>query len=86
MKTAWNYVFMFVSIPPAWLFRGPMIRGFGAGSNGSFPTDEKNSGAPRWPEPERKQCEGDALPNHLFWTWFVDNPPPEPAVNTRRKS
>jgi hypothetical protein len=56
MKTAWNYVLMFVSIPPVWLFHGPMLPGFGAGSNGSSPTDEKNSGGPGWPEPERERA------------------------------
>jgi hypothetical protein len=74
MKTARTYVLMFVSIPPSWLFHAPMLAGFGAGSNGNSPTDEKNSRARRWPEPEREQCELCALPNHLFWTWFVDNP------------
>ena len=74
MKTAWTYVFIFVPIPPGWLFHGPMLPGFGAGSNWSSPTDEKTSGAPKWPEREREQCEACALPNHLFWTWFVDNP------------
>ena len=74
MKTAWTYVSMFVPMPPSWLFHGPMIPGFGAGSNGSSPTDENNSGALRWPERELEQCEASALPNHLFWTWFVDNP------------
>ena len=72
MKTTWTYVFTLVPIPPAWLFHGPMLPGFGAGSNGSSPTNEKDSGAPRWPE--REQYEACALPNHLFWTWFVDNP------------
>jgi len=74
MKTAWNSVFMFVSIPPVWSFQVPMLPGFGAGSNGSFSTDEKNSGGSKWPEREREQYEACALPNHLFWTWFVDNP------------
>jgi hypothetical protein len=74
MKTALNHVLMFVSIPPDWLFHGPMLPGFGAASNGRSPTDGKNSEALRWPEPEREQCEPCAFPNHLFWTWFVDNP------------
>jgi len=56
------------------VFHGPMLPGFGAGSNGRSPTDEKNSGRPGWPEPEREQGEVCALPNHLFWTWFVDDP------------
>jgi hypothetical protein len=74
MKTAWTYVFMFVSVPPVWLFHEAMLPGFGAGSNGSSPTDDKNNGVARWPEPEREQGEACPLPNHLFWTWFVDNP------------
>jgi hypothetical protein len=72
MNTAWIHVSTFVPIPPVWLFRGPMLPGFGAGSNQSSPTDQKNTGGPRWPE--RQQCEARALPNHLLWTWFVDNP------------
>ena len=37
--------------------------------------DENNSGALRWPERGLEQCVSLAvLPNHLFWTWFVDNP------------
>jgi hypothetical protein len=74
MKTARTYVFRFVPIPTGWFFHEPMISGFGAGSNGSFPTDENNRGALRWPEHELEQCGASALPNHLFWTWFVDNP------------
>jgi hypothetical protein len=74
MKTAWTYVFMFVPMPQSWLFHEPMIPGFGVGWNGSSPTDENNSGAVRWSERELEQYEASALPNHLFWTWFVDNP------------
>jgi hypothetical protein len=74
MKTAWTYVFMFVPMPSGWLSHKPMIPGFGAGPNTSSPTDENNSGALRWPERELEQCEASALPNHLFSTWFVDNP------------
>jgi hypothetical protein len=66
MKTVWTYLFMFISIPPGWLFREPMIPRFGGGSNDSSPIDENNSGAPRWPEREREQCEGSVRPNHLF--------------------
>ena len=84
MKAARTYVCMFLPIPPGWLSREPMIPGFCAGSNGSSPTDENNSGALRWPEHGLEECEAFALPNHLFWTWFVDNPP-EPAVNRRTK-
>jgi hypothetical protein len=43
MKTAWTYLFMFVSIPPGWSFREPMIPGFGGGWNGSSPIDENNT-------------------------------------------
>ena len=74
METSRTYVFMFLPILPGWLFHGPMIPGFGAGSNASSPTDENNRGALRWPQRELEQCVASALPNHLFWTWFVDNP------------
>jgi hypothetical protein len=76
MKTASTYVLMFVANPLGWLFPEPMVPGFGGGSNGGSPINEKNSGAPGWPERQREQCEASALPNHLFWTWFVDNPRP----------
>jgi len=58
MKTASTYGFMFVPMPPSWF----------------SPKDENNSGALRWPGRELQQCEASALPNHLFWPWFVDNP------------
>jgi hypothetical protein len=86
MKTAGTYVFMFVPIPRSWLLHEPMIRGFGAGSNGSSPTDQNDIERSQWLGMRRCECEAEALPNHLFWTWFVDNPRPEPAVNTRRKN
>jgi hypothetical protein len=65
---------MTAPLAPSWLFPGLMIRGFDAGSNGSSPADENTSGALRWPERELEQCEAYVVPNHLFWTWFVDNP------------
>jgi len=74
MNAARTYIFMFVSIPSGWLFRESMIARFGARSNGSSPTDQNHSGALRSPERELEQREACALPNHLFWTWFVDDP------------
>ena len=49
-------------------------------------SDQKNSGAPRWPEAELEQCEPCALPNHLFWTWFVDKSPPNSAVKHKEEN
>ena len=39
----------------------------------------------RWPERELEQCEASELPNHLFWTWFVDKSPPEPAYEQKEE-
>jgi len=65
---------MFVAIPAGWLSHDLMIAGFGTGSNGSSPTHETNTVAPKLPERGNEQCEACALPIHLFWAWFVDNP------------
>jgi len=74
MKTARPYVFMFVAISPAWLSHEPIIPGLHAGLNGSSPPDQKHDELARWRVRHRNECETQALPNHLFWTWFVDNP------------
>jgi hypothetical protein len=74
MKTARTYVFMFVPIPPGWLSHEPMIPGVRAGSNGSSPPDQKHDEGGRWRIRHGDGCETQALPHHLFWTWFVDNP------------
>jgi hypothetical protein len=78
MKTARTYVFMFVLIPLGGLFHEPMISGFGAGSDGSSPTDQKDNERSQWPGMRRCECEAEAeaLPSQLFWAWFVDNPRP----------
>jgi hypothetical protein len=74
MKTARTYVFVFVPIQMGWLFHEPMIRGLGAGSNGSSSTDQSDGERSRAPAMRRCECEVEALPSQLFWTWFVDNP------------
>jgi hypothetical protein len=80
MKRAQSYVFMFVPIPERWVAhasRAPAMAsspsrtsldslGFQAPTN----TKDRFGGMP---EPAR---ETRALPNDLFWTWFVDNPRP----------
>jgi hypothetical protein len=84
MKTARTYVFMFVPIPRhRW-------RDFGTGGSagilpavcGMLPDNTDHKGTPRgagW-NPlimyAAQEIAGNmpALPNHLFWTWFVDNP------------
>jgi hypothetical protein len=76
MKTARTYLFMLVPIPTGWLFHEAMIAGFGDGSNGSSPTDQKDDERLRWPGMRRCQCEVEAPPGQLFSTWFVDNPRP----------
>jgi hypothetical protein len=76
MKAARTYLFMFVAIPPGWLFQGPKIPGFVARSNGSSPTSGKRNDRSRWGEGPSQESKAQSLPNHLFWTWFVDNPRP----------
>lgn len=76
MKTARTYVFMFVPIPPGWLFHEPVVPDFGTGSNGSSPPDQKHDEKTSWRVRHRDGCQTQALPNDLFWTWFVDNPRP----------
>jgi hypothetical protein len=65
---------MFIPILPARLFHGPMMSDLSPGSNSSSPADENSNGPSSWLVREREQREGPALLNHLFWTWFVDNP------------
>jgi hypothetical protein len=76
MKTAWNYVFVFVPIPRGWCFHEPMIPGFGARSNGISPMDQQHNASARWLGMRCCESEAEALPSQLFWTWFVDSPRP----------
>lgn len=76
MKTSRTYVFMFVPILFERVANTRVTTGFRTGSNGSSPPDEKHNETARW---QVRHCAGgetQALPNHLFWTWFVDNPRP----------
>jgi hypothetical protein len=74
MKTAPTYVFLFVPIPAGWLSPEPMIPGLRAGSNGSLLPEQKHHHEMDWPVRDCGESETETLPNHLFWTWFVDNP------------
>ena len=76
MKTARTYVFMFVPIPPEWLAHEPRAW-FARPAEREFSADE-NIMAQHDGERNSSRCETRALPNHLFWTWFVDNPRPCP--------
>ena len=66
MKTVRTYVFTFVPILPGWFFHEPMIPGFGAGSNGSSPTDQKDNERSQWPGMRRCEHEVEALRTQLF--------------------
>ena len=77
MKTARTHVFVFVPILAEWVphTRAPIAsRG---GSNGSTPPEQKPAERPRWQVRHGDGWGTQALPNHLFWTWFVDNPRPQ---------
>jgi hypothetical protein len=72
---------MFVPIPSDWGARASRVLVAASRRNrlslrfqrvGDFALSEKFAMA-RTPSPAR---ETHALPNHLFWTWFVDNPRP----------
>ena len=77
MRAARTYVFVFV---PILLERVANMRGatgFGAGSNGSSPSDEKRNTTARWRVRRYSGGETQALPDQPFWTWFIDNPRPQ---------
>jgi hypothetical protein len=73
MKTGRTYVFMFVPILIERVAQTKVANGFCAESNGSLSPDKKYDDRPRWRVPGGEKH---ALPYHLFWTWFVDNPHP----------
>ena len=77
MKAARTYVFVFVPILMERVANMRGATGFGAGSNGSSPSDEKHNKTTRWRVRHCSGGETQALPDHLFWTWFIDNPRPQ---------
>jgi len=76
MKVARSSVFLLVPIPIERAARTKVESGFCTGSNGSVPQDQKYDERRRWRVRNRNDYETEALPHHLFWTWFVDNPRP----------
>ena len=77
MKTARTYIFMFVPIPPGSANYEPMIPCLRAGSNGISPPEQKMMTQPDGECEIPTGGETQALPDHLFWTWFIDNPRPQ---------
>jgi len=76
MKAARTYVFVFIPVLLERVGGGRVAPCFDAGSNGSSPTDHEYNACLRLRAPVRQECEAEALPSNLFWTWFVDNPHP----------
>ena len=76
MKTIRTYVFMFVPIPLEWMAPTSVAPAFSFARNGSSPTSDKRNDRSRWEERPYHENKAQSLPNHLFWTWFVDNPRP----------
>jgi hypothetical protein len=74
MKATRTYVFMFVPIPSEWIGHAPVAPNFAFGRNGSSPTNGKRNNSSRWEERPCEEGDTQSLPNHLVWTWFVDNP------------
>ncbi len=81
MRAAGTYVFMFVPIPMDWGARASRVLVAESRCNrlsvrfqrvGDFALSEKFAMA-RTPSPAR---ETRVLPNHLLWTWFIENPRP----------
>jgi hypothetical protein len=73
---------MFVPISPDWGARASRVLVTASRRNrlslrfqrvGDFALSEKFAMA-RTPSLPQARDETHALPNHLFWTWFVDNP------------
>jgi hypothetical protein len=74
MKVSRDYVFVFL---PILFSRAPRTRvtiDLRGGSNRSAPPEMKDGDTAGWRVRNRGGCDTQALPNHLFWTWFVDNP------------
>ena len=90
MKTAWNYVLMFVGIPGGWVAHASRVPAMASSPSrtsldslgfqqasanpkdrfGGTPLQRMRSNGQAF-QPAR---ETRALPNDLFWTWFVGNP------------
>jgi hypothetical protein len=81
MKTSRTYVFVFVPIPKEWGANGFRDSNSTARrKNGSvlLPIQLRRTRDAKFPIVRTRSLEreADALPHHLFWTWFVDNPRP----------
>jgi hypothetical protein len=74
MDTARTHVFVFVPILSERVAQTRAPIAFRSGSNGSSPPEQKQAERPWWQVRHSDGWETQALPNHLFWTWFVDNP------------
>ncbi len=79
MRVARTCVFVFIPILSERLAHPTVLPGFDAGPNGSSATDPEHYDTSPWRARHRKERESQALPGHLFWTWFVDNPRPSSA-------
>jgi hypothetical protein len=82
MKRTPTNVFVFAPISPDWGALASRVLVAASRRNrlslcfprvGDFALSEKFAMA-RTPSPAR---ETQALPDHLFWTWFIDNPRPQ---------
>jgi len=78
MKATRTYVFVFLPIPSEWSAHASRVRRFKFGSNGSSSLDGEQNENSRFRGSDRPLPDTCALPNHLFWTWFVDNPRSRP--------
>lgn len=72
MKAARTYVFVPIPVEPAAHTRVAIA--LRASSNGGSLPNQKHDDKTRWRARNLDRCKTEALPNHLFWTWFVDNP------------
>ena len=75
MKVARTYVFVFLPIRAEWIPRLTSVRAFNGQRNRISPMDCKPSERLRWRGHHPLERDKQSLPNHLFWTWFVDNHP-----------
>ncbi len=74
MKATPSYVFMFIPSPSEWVENPLTAPHFSFGRTGSSAKNGKRNDSSRSGERPLRGSEPQALPSHLFWTRFVDDP------------